>query len=231
MTLKINHRKPVQLERMLGREASDAIRECPIAYLPVGCLERHGDHLPMGLDVIKAHKMCCLAARAIGGVVYPPHFYSGIHTSMPGDMKTRLTADWANLYTDETARNHLSEIIRQLAQTGIKVLVLYSGHYPPEQVEMIEEIATELSSELSIAIIPFAERMVLDGDHAGVSETSLMLYLDKSLVDMTRIGDINYQEHFWNETNTPENASVSRGEEEATRVIEALKAKIEAQTT
>ena len=54
MNARADHRKTVQYELLLGREASEAMRRCPVAYLPIGCLERHGDHLPMGLDVMAA---------------------------------------------------------------------------------------------------------------------------------------------------------------------------------
>ena len=74
MEYAINFTKRVRYELMLGREATERIQEYPVGYLPIGCLERHGDHLPMGLDVIKAHRICCVVAQAIGGVVFPPHF-------------------------------------------------------------------------------------------------------------------------------------------------------------
>ena len=61
----VSHRRNVRYELMLGREATEAIAAHPVGYLPVGCLERHGDHLPMGLDVIKAHGICCEVAATI----------------------------------------------------------------------------------------------------------------------------------------------------------------------
>ena len=69
---RANDRKVVQYELMLGREATKGGHASPVGYLPIGCMERHGDHLPMGFDVIKAHKICCLTAQVIGGVVFPP---------------------------------------------------------------------------------------------------------------------------------------------------------------
>ena len=50
MRHEANYRRNVRYELMLGREATEAIARCPVGYLPIGCLERHGDHLPMGLD-------------------------------------------------------------------------------------------------------------------------------------------------------------------------------------
>lgn len=226
MKHRANHREVVQYELMLGREATERLHQVPIGFLPIGCLERHGDHLPMGLDIIKAHRICCLAAQVIGGVVFPAHFYAGIHGLKP-EVHQRLTSERGNLYTDATAKAHLLDIIGQTAIIGVKVLVLYSGHYPVSQVEMIREIAEEVSGAGALTVIPFAERMIFKGDHAGVSETSLMLYLDRNLVDMTRIAEVNYRDHGWEGENDPLKASAGRGEAEVERVIDYLKAEIE----
>jgi len=222
---RANHREVVQYELLLGREATERLHQVPVGFLPIGCLERHGDHLPMGLDVIKAHRICCLAAQVIGGVVFPAHFYAGIHRLEP-EVHRRVTAERGNLYTEATAKAHLLEIIGQMEIIGVKVLVLYSGHYPVSQVQMINEIAEEVTAAGGLTVIPFAERMILEGDHAGVSETSLMLYLDRSLVDMTRIAEVNYRDHGWGGENDPLKASAGRGEAEVDSVIDYLKGEI-----
>jgi len=225
MTRKVNFRKQVRYELMLGREATEAIAECPVGFLPVGCLERHGDHLPMGLDVIKAHRACCVAAQALGGVVFPPHFYSGVH-AMTDEQIRHFTGDWGNVYTDATAEEHLVDVIRQIRIAGIKVLVLYTGHYAVSQGEMVARIGDLFAAEGDFGVIPFSELMILKGDHAGVSETSLMLYLDRPLVDMTRIGEVNYQDHGWSDDVTPEKASTEQGESEMERIVAHLEAEI-----
>ncbi len=226
MKHKVNHRQQVRYELMLGREATDAIKKHPVGYLPIGCLERHGDHLPMGLDVIKAHRLCCIVAQALGGVVYPPHHYAGIHR-MSEELIAKHTGEWGNIYTDASARDSVVDIIRQVAITGIKVLVLHSGHYPTCQVEMIQEIAETFDEHASITVIPFCESLIMQGDHAGISETSFMLYLEKHLVDMTRITKINYQDHGWEIDNSPERASSARGEADVDQIITYLKEKID----
>lgn len=226
MTHKIDYTKQVRYEYMKGRKAVAAIRSCPVGYLPIGCLERHGDHLPMGLDVIKAHGVCCLVAQVAGGVVFPPHHYGGIHL-MTEEQLDRATGEWGNIYTDRTATDHLIDVIDQFARAGVRVLVLYSGHYPECQVDMIQAIADHFAQSSTLRVIPFAERMILDGDHAGASETSFMLYLDKSQVNMTAFQDVNYQDHGWGGSKDPKNASVAQGEESVHRVISHLKAEIE----
>ncbi|MCL5270527.1 MAG: creatininase family protein [bacterium] len=226
MEFKTNYRQNVRYELMLGREATEALAHYPVAYLPIGCLERHGDHLPMGLDVIKAHKICCIAAQTLGGIVYPPHFYSGIHEMTPEQMK-RNTAEWGNLYTNATAKATLMDLISQMEIGGVKVLVLYSGHYARAQVDMIKVIADEVNARGGIVVLPLTEPYILKGDHAGFSETSLMLYLDKSLVDMTRISTVNYRDHGWTEANTPEKASHAEGEAEIEKILAHLQKEAE----
>lgn len=218
-------RKNVRYELMLGREAREAIQARPLGFLPIGCLERHGDHLPMGLDVIKAHGICCEVARVAGGVVFPAHFYAGIHGMTPEQLRT-YTGEWGNIYTDATAEASIIDLIRQIEVAGIRVLVLYSGHYPGCQREMIVRIAETVNHDARVRVIPFSEPFVLTGDHAGVSETSLMLYVDRALVDMTRISERNYKDHGWTEANSPENASVARGESEMQTIIEHLMGEI-----
>jgi creatinine amidohydrolase len=219
---RVNHRKNVRYELMMGREATEAVAACPIGYLPIGCLERHGDHLPMGLDVIKAHGVCCEAAKALGGVVFPPHYYAGIH-GFTEEQNSYYTREWGNLYTDASAMANLVDIIQQIRTVGINTIVLYTGHYPGSQVDMVKEVAAKFGPETGIRVIPFCERFVICGDHAGISETSLMLYLDNSLTDMTRIGDVNYADHGWTDENTPEKATCRQGEEEVAKVIEYLR--------
>jgi creatinine amidohydrolase len=225
MLHKKRYRGTVQYELMWGRRATESIRSFPVGYLPVGCLERHGDHLPMGLDVIKAHKVCIKAARAIGGVVFPPHYYAGIHRMSNREI-AKYTGEWGNIYTDRTAQDQLVDIARQFAIAGIKVLVLYSGHYPQCQTEMIQAISKDLTGHTSITVIPFCESMILQGDHAGISETSFLLYLDKDLVDMTRISQVNYKDHGWKANNSPEKATWTKGKRDVDRVISHLKGKI-----
>jgi creatinine amidohydrolase len=226
--MDINYTTQVQFELMRGRAAMAAIEACPVGYLPIGCLERHGDHLPMGLDAMKAHGVCCLVAQAIGGVVFPAHHYTGIH-KMNEEKTAKFTGEWGDLFTDRSAESHLVDIITQLGIMGIEVLVLYSGHYPVCQVEMIESIAKQFEEHPTLTVIPFAERMILDGDHAGVSETSFMLYLDRAQVDMTGIGEENYRDHGWKGEKDPKlasGASGARGEGEVEAVVEYLRERV-----
>ncbi|MBD3290472.1 hypothetical protein GF337_16835 [candidate division KSB1 bacterium] len=217
--------REVQYEVMFGREANEAIHSFPVGYLPIGCLERHGDHLPMGTDALRAHKICCLVAQALGGVVFPPHHYAGIHKMTRGQLE-KYTAEWGNIYTDKSARDSLVDIINQIALMNIRVLILYSGHYPPCQVQMMREISEKFSIHATLSVIPFCESMIIQGDHAGICETSFMLYLEPELVRMDHIKQKNYLDHGWQQHNSPEKASSEKGANDLRQILDYLKREI-----
>ena len=56
--------REVRWERMFRDELESAVRECPVVYFAYGLCEPHGPHNALGLDILKAHGICCAAARA-----------------------------------------------------------------------------------------------------------------------------------------------------------------------
>ena len=79
--------KEVQWERMFPDQLEAAFEACPVVYFAYGLCEPHGPQNAVGLDAIKAHEICCRAARAHGGIVAPPDYWH-IH-------EIGLYASWA----------------------------------------------------------------------------------------------------------------------------------------
>ena len=50
------------------------VRKCPVAYIPIGTLEWHGRHLPLGTDMMIPENIFAKVAEKFGGVVFPPLF-------------------------------------------------------------------------------------------------------------------------------------------------------------
>lgn len=226
----------VRWEHLKGRDAMRRLRRKPVGFLPIGCLERHGDHLPMGLDVLKAHKICRECARRIGGVVYPPHYYAGVH-GLPewreGAERRRFNArvkqhktEWGNLYNQETSEGHLAEVIEGVALNGARVLVLYSGHYPQAQRDMVDRLARRFNrrKKTPFRVVGFHEPGLFGaGDHAGFWETSLYLAVAPDEVDMEKIGPRNYADHGWAGERDPRRASAAFGRKAVRRIVKHLK--------
>jgi creatinine amidohydrolase len=106
----------------------------PIAYLPLGTLEWHGEHLPLGADGLQAQGVFVQLAHEVGGIILPPLFmgpdssqvadgrpYYGMDTyGFPPGQPEQLTgsAYWlpADLFT-----LLLENILQRLARAGFKV--------------------------------------------------------------------------------------------------------------
>jgi creatinine amidohydrolase len=150
----------------------------PAAYVPLGALEWHGEHNPLGVDGIKAHALCEAAAAISGGVVFPPVFYGSFGT-MPFPFTFNHPAkSWKAL---------MREIVVQLSGMGFKVIVLLSGHYPPAQIKFLRGLSRRANKTGKVLVLGAPEQhFALDleyyGDHAGMWETSLMLAIRPELV-------------------------------------------------
>lgn len=48
---------------------------CPVAYVPLGNLEWHGVHNPVGADTLQAEGIAIRCAQKGGGLAFPPLYY------------------------------------------------------------------------------------------------------------------------------------------------------------
>ena len=94
--------REVRWERMFPDQLEAAFAETPVLYIPYGLCEPHGPQNTLGLDALKAHAICCRAARADGGIVAPPDYW---HIHEVGHY-----AAWARREVGEVARNWLTAV-------------------------------------------------------------------------------------------------------------------------
>ena len=60
-----------RFERLLPNQIAAEMARCPLIFLPVGPLEWHGPHLPLGTDALIAYQVALRVANQVGGVVLP----------------------------------------------------------------------------------------------------------------------------------------------------------------
>ena len=165
--------RPDQLEALLA--------EAPIAYWPLGLLEHHGWHLPIGFDGLKAERTCRRLAGRTGGVLLPVMWWGG--------GGGHDVFKWTHYQREEAITSMLVETSRQLLGYGFKVLVLLAGHYPwqsfldahiPALRADFPEALILAGTELSIC----GDAVQIRGDHAAREETSFGLALFPGLVDL-----------------------------------------------
>lgn len=168
---------------MLPNEFLKSVEEMPVFIIPTGFLEWHGDHNPLGLDTLKVYELCLRAAKLLGGgIVLPPNYYG-----RPG-----FSSYTGTLTYSEGCLNILfTELFYQLKKAGAKVIALITGHYGDCQVDFIKRTAANFEIEnpdIRILAMPEYEDTLIDNrtpaDHGGFFETSMMMAVNSSLVDM-----------------------------------------------
>src|SRR4051794_6264437 len=116
---------PVDMSELTWPEYRDLIaRNAPIT-VPLGSVEQHGPHLPLGTDWMLITEMCRRVARAIDGIVAPPvmygyksHLRTGGGDAFPGTVNLS-----AATYTAV-----LLEVLSELIRHGATRLLVINGH-------------------------------------------------------------------------------------------------------
>jgi creatinine amidohydrolase len=172
-----------RLEFLLPDEIGERLTKRPVVYLPLGTIEWHCRHLPVGLDALTAHGVCHRAATQDGGIVYPALYYGtgGGHERYP----------WTIMMDSEREiAGELEKTLARLQDFGVRLVVLFSGHFADEQLTMIDEIAERWNaSGRAMKVIATAVSRVnglpFRPDHAGIFETTLLggLWPDRVRID------------------------------------------------
>jgi creatinine amidohydrolase len=172
----------VRLELLLPSEIATALAARSVVYVPLGTYEWHGQHLPIGLDALTAHGICCAAAERDGGLVCPPLYYGtgGGHGDYP----------WTIMVDSDAIVPLLRTTLARLASFGVRHVVLMSGHFAGEQIDMIQSLAAAVQAEgAGLRVDALAVNMAqleLAPDHAALFETTLLgaLWPDRVKLDL-----------------------------------------------
>jgi len=130
-------------ERLTPDAFLRAVEHAPIAYLPLGTLEYHGPHLPVGSDMLQPLGLYGELARRVGGVVLPSlsagpderttmngeDLYGMDFEFLAEEEKPRQLPGSAYWMDDSTFLQYVDGMIRQLSRAGLKIIVGH-GHGP-----------------------------------------------------------------------------------------------------
>jgi creatinine amidohydrolase len=175
----------------------------PPLFLPIGALEQHGPHLPLGTDALLAGAIAAGAAAAVGGIVAPALSYG--YKSQPKCGGGQHFCGTTSLDA-ATLIGQVRDTIREFARHGVERLVLVNGHYENqwfliEGVDLgLRDCAAAPLSVMRLEYWDFCTEQTLAAifpqgfpgfalEHAAVIETSLMLHLHPQLVQLERIAD------------------------------------------
>ncbi len=174
-----------RMEEMLPDQLEQVLAEAPIAFVPLGTYEHHGFHLPVCFDGIKAHALCERVAQRTGGTVLPTFFY--------GTGGGHVGYKWTLMLPEPQIVPLIEATLDHLARQGFKVVVLLTGHYPQEQVDMVHRLAQDAQRRHpQVKFIGLTEPEVTTpqpgdaygGDHAAKYETSIAMALNPDWVHL-----------------------------------------------
>lgn len=161
-----------------------------LCILPMGVVEKHGQHLPLGTDVFIARELSLLAARTEYAVVFPFWYAGQIFEArhQPGTIS----------YSPELLFRLLDETCREISRNGFKKILLVNGH--GGNTNLIQYFCqTQLESERDYSVYFFnaeldpetnlrirAMRKSTTGGHADEVESSQMAYIRPDLTHIDR---------------------------------------------
>jgi creatinine amidohydrolase len=210
MAAKANDTREIRMELLRPGQLNAERERCSLVFLPVGPLEYHGPHLPVGTDAINATQCALEACRRLGKGVVHPTLYWGTERERPDWMLESLgfqkgewvvgmdfpSAIWkSHYYREEVFALVVSQAVEMLIQTGYRVIVLVNGHGAWNQLESLERLARHYSHTTE-ALVLWRLAFTLDvseknlAGHADLFETSLLMYYQKELHGRDDIVDL-----------------------------------------
>ncbi|GGU58363.1 creatininase family protein [Streptomyces daghestanicus] len=184
----------LRLTDLTSSRVTEAVRGRTVVW-PVGAVEQHGPHLPLSVDLLLAEAFADEIARELDAFTLPaqaigarslPQSGGGLH--FPGTVYV----------AGDTLIRFLRESIGSLAKLPMARLVVVNGHYENEPFlfEALDQVREQglldgkevfAFSWWSLVRDAFTDAEIprfpgWHAEHAGVTETSLMLHLRPDLV-------------------------------------------------
>lgn len=198
--------KKVEVRLMRPSEIIGERRRCPLVYLPLGPLEWHGPHLPLGVDPIHAQEIAIRLAGVTGGVVLPTLYMGTERKRSPGMLRNIgfKGNEWIvgmdfpdnsmeSLYfPEEIFALCIRGWIDVLISRGYRLIVLLNGHGAENQVAVLDRLAAEYSQVgpakvLHLMPIPGFVNKKNSWAHATAEETSVLMATNPESVNLKEL--------------------------------------------
>ena len=194
LSVTINAQKlPVKWEEILASDWDLVLEKSNQTVIwPMGVMEKHGPHLPMGSDMIAVRELAVRAANIEYAVVFPDFIYGQVYEVLnhPGTITIPSELLWALMQStvDEMARNGFKRVLILNGHGGNNNLIRY---FVQAQLERRKDIAVLFHDprpdpEYQAKIREIRESDPSYDQHAGERETSTILYIRPDLVDLGR---------------------------------------------
>jgi creatinine amidohydrolase len=178
----------MQWEHLTSLDFEKKVQESQgVGILPIGVIEAHASHLPLGMDMFACHWVACRAAEKETAIVFHAYPY-GVNIEsahLPGAVVIQREVIFALL----------ENVCDEMARNGLDKIILLSGHggnryFLPLFVQTLPEKNKTYSVYFAnLPFFPGAEELLESGEygHACEAETSVMLHIDADTVKMDQV--------------------------------------------
>ena len=158
------------LDELPWTEVARVLAERPRLILPVGALEQHGPHLPVGTNVVIARRVARAVSERLGILCAPSFSYGVTFTGDPFRGPAGLRR--------KTFHRAINELVARWEDDGVEALLMTQSG--PSTTSVYDLYQIDVSD-------------IVDNDpdfeHAGELETSLVLHLSPDSVRMDQVRD------------------------------------------
>lgn len=183
---------PFRMEELTSPQFAKAVELAKgVCILPMGIIEKHGPHLPLGTDLFESREASCEAAAKEYAIVFPPYYTGQIFEArhQPGTIA----------YSNELMWKMLEETCEELSRNGLKKIIIANGH--GGSTSFLQYFCqSQLAAKKDYIVVLFRQgedpvygketeslkKAKLDG-HAGEEETSMMYFIRPDIVDLKAI--------------------------------------------
>ena len=181
-----------------------------VCVVPIGCIEKHGQHLPVGTDTQTAYYIAKEAAKLEDVVVFPGIYF--------GDVLGLYMWKGTIAFSSELLQQMLTELCAEIARNGFKKILILNGHggntgvlanflrstahtkkdyvvmkrneFQYSHIDLLKDIeAGEEFPELTPEDIAYIREAVEEKHacgHGGIMETAILNVINPESVDMSR---------------------------------------------
>ena len=98
-----------------------------VCLMPMGCVEKHGLHLPLGTDIIHSSKIAYMASQIENVCVFPDFTFGDLSCNAPIKPVGSMPPGTITVSVD-LEMMLIEELCEQMSRNGFKKILIYNGH-------------------------------------------------------------------------------------------------------
>ena len=175
----------MRLERITWPKAEQYFKESDLVLLPIGSIECHGRHMPLGTDTLIPNRILELLEEKSDILIAPTIPYGACESLSPFPGTINIGSDV--LY------QFVNRVVQGLYDHGARKILILNGH--GGNIKTIERIGLEFEKKGALVVMLNWWLMAWDmdpawkGGHGGGEETAGIMGVDPSLIDYEELTD------------------------------------------